>query len=228
VKIILFGATGMIGQGVLRECLLDPRVERVLVVTRTATGQEHDKLREIVHGDFKDLSAIESELAGYDACFYCLGVSSVGMSEEDYTRVTYDYAMAAGRVLAKLNPSMTFVFISGGGTDSSERGRSMWARVKGKTENALLALPFEAAFMFRPALIIPMHGIVSRTRLYRIVYAIIGPLLPVWKTLFPSIVTTTDNVAKAMLHVVTNGAKKRVLENRDINELIADVAAATA
>jgi uncharacterized protein YbjT (DUF2867 family) len=228
VKVILFGATGMIGQGVLRECLLDPRVERVLVVTRTSTGQEHDKLREIVHGDFADLSAIEGELAGYDACFYCLGVSSVGMSEEDYTRVTYDYAMAAGRVLAKLNPAMTFVFISGGGTDSSERGRSMWARVKGKTENALLALPFKAAFMFRPALIIPMHGIVSRTRLYRVVYAIIGPLLPVWKALFPSIVTTTDNVAKAMLHVVTNGAKKKVLENRDINELIAGVAAASA
>ena len=229
MKVIIFGATGMIGQGVLRECLLDPSVERVLVVVRRATGQQHDKLREIVHGDFSDFSAIERELAGYDACFYCLGVSSVGMSEADYTRVTYDHAMAAGRVLSRLNPSMTFVFISGGGTDSTERGKSMWARVKGKTENALLALPFKAAFMFRPALIIPQHGIVSRTRLYRIVYAVIGPLYPVWKALFPSIVTTTDNVSKAMLRVAGDAgdAKKRVLENRDINELVAGGAAST-
>jgi len=223
VKVIVFGATGMIGQGVLRECLLDPRVERVLVVTRSATGKSDPKLREIVHADFTDLSAIESELAGYDACFYCLGVSSVGMSEADYTRVTYDYAMAAGRPLAKLNPKMTFVFISGASTDSTEKGRSMWARVKGKTENALLALPFERAFMFRPAMIIPQHGIVSRTRLYRIVYAIIGPLYPLWKVLFPSIITTNDNVAKAMLRVVADktATTKSVLENRDINEVAA-------
>jgi uncharacterized protein YbjT (DUF2867 family) len=222
VKVILFGATGMIGQGVLRECLLDERVESVLVVTRSSTGQKNAKLREIIHADFADLSAIESELAGYDACFYCLGVSSVGMSEVDYTRVTYDYALAAGRVLARLNPSLTFVFISGGGTDSSEKGGSMWARVKGKTENALLALPFHASFMFRPAMIIPMHGIVSRTRLYRIVYAILAPIYPVLKALLPSVVTTTDNVSKAMLLVATdNGAsKKRVLENRDINEIV--------
>lgn len=228
MKVIVFGATGMIGQGVLRECLLDSSVERVLIVVRSPTKERHDKLREIVHGDFADLSAIEGELVGYDACFYCLGVSSVGMSEADYTHVTYDYALAAGRVLAKLNPSMTFVFISGGGTDGTERGRSMWARVKGKTENALLALPFKAAFMFRPALIIPLHGIVSRTRLYRVVYAIVGPLYPIWKALFPSVVTTTDNVAKAMLRVAadTSAATKRVLENRDINELVAGSATA--
>lgn len=216
----------MIGQGVLRECLLDARVERVLIIVRKASGQKNDKLREIVHGDFGDLSAIEGELAGYDACFYCLGVSSVGMSEADYTRVTYDYAMAAGRLLAKLSPKLTFVFISGASTDGTEQGRSMWARVKGKTENALLALPFEAAFMFRPAMIIPMHGIVSRTRLYRVVYAILAPLYPVLKALLPSIVTTTDNVSKAMLLVATDhaAAKKRVLENRDINELVAGTA----
>jgi uncharacterized protein YbjT (DUF2867 family) len=226
VKVIVFGATGMIGQGVLRECLLDPAVEGVLVVTRNTTSQTHPKLREIVHADFADLSAIEGELTDYDACFYCLGVSSVGMSEADYTRVTYDYAMAAGRVLARHNPTMTFVFISGGGTDSSEKGGSMWARVKGKTENALLALPFKASFMLRPAMIIPMHGIVSRTRLYRIVYTIIGPLHPFLKLVAPSVVTTTDNVAKAMLVVATDAhaSKKRVLENRDINELVASAA----
>jgi uncharacterized protein YbjT (DUF2867 family) len=225
VKVIIFGATGMIGQGVLRACLLDPRVERVLIVVRKATDQRNDKLREIVHADFSDLEAIEGELAGYDACFYCLGVSSVGMSEADYTRVTYDYAMAAGRVLARLNPTLTFVFISGGGTDSTEKGGAMWARVKGKTENALLALPFAAAFMFRPAMIIPMHGIVSRTRLYRVVYAILAPIYPVLKALLPSVVTTTDNVSKAMLLVASDtgagAVKKRVLENRDINELVA-------
>lgn len=228
MKVIIFGATGMIGQGVLRECLLDPRVERVLTVVRKATGQKNGKLREIVHDDFADLSAIEGELTGYDTCLYCLGVSSVGMSEADYTRVTYDYAMAAGRLLAKLNPALTFVFISGAGTDGTERGKSMWARVKGKTENALLALPFKASFMFRPAMIIPQHGIVSRTRLYRIVYAIIAPLYPVLKALLPSIVTTTDNVSRAMLLVAADSGatKKKVLENRDINELVAGAASA--
>ncbi len=223
MKVILFGATGMIGQGVLRECLLDPRIERVLVVTRNATGKTHDKLREIIHADFTDLSAIERELVGYDACFYCLGVSAVGMSEADYTRVTYDYAMAAGRTLAKLDPGMTFVFISGGGTDSTEKRGAMWARVKGKTENALLALPFEHALMFRPAMIIPQHGIVSRTRLYRVVYAVLGPLLVALKGVLPGIITTTDNVAKAMIRVAADSAvaKKRVLENSDINEIAA-------
>ena len=230
MKVIIFGATGMIGQGVLRECLLDARVERVLILVRKATTQKSDKLREIVHEDFGDLSAIEGELAGYDACFYCLGVSSVGMSEADYTRVTYDYAMAAGRLLAKLSPKLTFVFISGGGTDGTEQGKSMWARVKGETENAISKLPFRSTYMMRPALITPMHGIVSRTRLYRVVYAILAPLYPVLKALLPSIVTTTDNVAKAMLLLATSGAsgsgaKKRVLENRDINELVASTAA---
>jgi uncharacterized protein YbjT (DUF2867 family) len=224
VEVILFGATGMVGQGVLRQCLLDPSVERVLVVGRRGTGQEHEKLREIVHEDFEDFSAIEGELTGYDACFFCLGVSAAGMSEKDYTRVTYGYTMAAARVLAKQNPAMTFVYVSGTGTDSSEVGRAMWARVKGKTENALLKLPFKAAFMFRPGFIQPMHGIVSRTRLYRILYAIVGPLYPLWKLLFPSVVTTSDNVARAMLRVAARGAKRPVLENRDIEEIAAEPA----
>jgi len=216
---ILFGATGMVGQGVLRECLLAPDVERVLAIGRSGTGQKHDKLRELVHVDFSDFSSLENELAGYDACFFCLGVSSAGMSEPDYTRVTFDFTMAAAQVLARQSPGMTFIYVSGAGTDGSERGRTMWARVKGRTENALLKLPFKAAVMFRPGFIQPRHGIVSRTRLYRILYAVVGPLYPVWKILFPSFVTTTEKVGRAMLRVARDGAPKPVLENRDINAL---------
>jgi uncharacterized protein YbjT (DUF2867 family) len=219
MKIILFGGTGMVGQGVLRECLLAPDVERALVVGRTATGQQHEKLRELVHADFSDFSAVEDQLAGYDACFFCLGVSSAGMNEKDYSRVTFDYTMAAARVLAKKNPRMTFVFVSGRGTDSSEQGRSMWARVKGRTENALLKLPFKAAYMFRPAFIQPLHGIVSRTRLYRVLYVVLAPLYPVLKFFFPAMVTTTEKVGRAMLRAARDGAPKVWLETPDINAL---------
>lgn len=217
MKVIVFGATGMIGQGVLRECLLDAGVERVLVVGRAPTGQKHDKLVEIVHADLFDLSPIERELAGWDACFFCLGVSSAGMNEADYTRVTYDLTLAVANTLARLNPAMTFVYVSGTGTDGSERGRSMWARVKGKTENALMRLPFKAAYMFRPGFVQPRNGIVSKTRLYRVAYSLVGWMYPLWKLLFPGFVTTTDQVGRAMLSVARRGAPAAVLENRDIN-----------
>ncbi|QSQ26538.1 NAD-dependent epimerase/dehydratase family protein [Pyxidicoccus parkwayensis] len=219
MKVILFGATGMVGQGVLRECLLAPDVEEVLAVGRRATGQQHEKLRELVHENLSDYSSVEDRLTGYDACFFCLGVSSAGMSEADYRRVTYDLALAAARTLVKLNPGMTFVFVSGSGTDSTGKSRSMWARVKGETENALLQLPFKAAYMFRPAYIHPMHGVTSRTRLYRAGYAVMGPLYPVLKALIPKYVTTSEQVGRAMLHVVRHGAPKRVLENADIDAL---------
>jgi uncharacterized protein YbjT (DUF2867 family) len=219
MKVLLFGATGMVGQGVLRECLLDPDVESVLAIGRAATGHQHEKLQEVVHADLFDLSAIEGMLAGHDACFFCLGVSSAGMSEQDYTRVTYDLTMAVARTLAPLNPAMTFVYVSGTGTDTSERGRSMWARVKGSTENALQKLPFKAAFMFRPGFIQPMHGIKSRTRLYRMFYAVLWPLYPVFRVLLPDLVTNTEKVGKAMIRVAKDGAPKTVLENRDINAL---------
>ncbi len=217
MKVIVFGATGMIGQGVLRACLFAPDVERVLVVGRAATGQKHDKLQELVRADLFDLAPIEAELTGWDACFFCLGVSSAGMKEADYARVTYDLTLAVAGTLARLNPRLTFVYVSGAGTDGSEKGRSMWARVKGKTENALLRLPFKAAYMFRPGFVQPQHGIVSKTRLYRVVYALAGWLYPLWKTLFPGFVTTTDNVGRAMLAVARRGAPAAVLENRDIN-----------
>lgn len=219
MKILLFGASGMVGQGVLRECLRDDDVEAVVSIGRSPTGQQHPRLREVACSDFTDLSPLEGELAGHDACFFCLGVSSAGMSEADYHRVTYDYALAAARALARVAPRTTFVYVSGAGTDSTEKGRTMWARVKGKTENALLALPFEAAYMFRPAYIQPLHGITSKTRLYRAVYAVMAPFYPLWKALFPRYVTTTEEVGRGMLQVAKHGADRRVLENADIAAL---------
>jgi len=209
----------MVGQGVLRECLVDPEVEGVVTVGRSATGQQHPKLRELIHDDFFDFSSIENELSGFDACFFCLGVSSAGMSEESYRRITFGFTLAAARVLARLNPNMTFIYVSGAGTDSSERGRSMWARVKGRTENELLGLPFHAAYMFRPALIVPLHGIQSRTRVYRAFYTVLGPLLPLLNARFPKYVTTTEQIGRAMLKVASVGWPKRVLETSDINEV---------
>jgi len=209
----------MVGQGVLRECLLDPGVQSVLSIGRSATGQRHPRLRELIHRDFLDFSPIENDLAGFDACFFCLGVSSAGMTEEAYRRITYDFTMAAARTLARINPNMTFIYVSGMGTDSSERGRPMWARVKGKTENDLLGLPFKAAYMFRPGLIVPLDGIESKTRLYRAFYAVMAPLLPLLNAAFPKYVTTTEQVGRAMITVARQGASKPVLENKDINEV---------
>jgi uncharacterized protein YbjT (DUF2867 family) len=221
VNVMLFGATGMVGQGVLRECLLDPDVTRVLSVARSATGRRHDKLRELLHQDFTDFSPVQRDLTGYDACFFCLGVSSAGMNEADYTRVTYDFTLAAAKALAKANPNLTFVYVSGAGTDSSEKGRSMWARVKGRTENALLALPFKAKFMFRPGYIQPTHGIRSKTRWYRVIYAVATPLFSILNALFPRSVTTTERVGRAMLAVAKRGAARTLLDNADINSLAA-------
>jgi uncharacterized protein YbjT (DUF2867 family) len=219
VKIILFGATGMVGQGVLRECLLDADVQSVLSIARSATGQRHEKLREIVQKDLAGLSAIESQLGGYDACFFCLGVTSVGMTEADYTDVTYNLTMAVARTMAEVNPGMTFIYVSGAGTDSTERGRVMWARVKGKTENELLRLPFKAAYMFRPGFIQPLHGVRSKTALYRIIYTAMGPVTPWLTALLPRYVTTTERMGRAMIEAARHGAPKAILESRDINEI---------
>jgi len=219
MKVILFGATGMIGQGVLRECLLDPGVDAVLSIGRRVSGTTHANNRQLVHADLTDLTAIEADLAGYDACFFCLGTSSAGMSEADYRRVTYDVTVGAARSIAKQSPRLTFVYVSGTGTDSTEKGGTMWARVKGATENALFAMPFKAAYMFRPGYIQPMHGIKASGRGTRVMYAVLGPLYPVWKTLAPKYVTTTEEVGRAMLRVAREGATKPLLENRDIAEL---------
>ncbi len=209
----------MVGQGVLRECLLDPGVEKVLSVGRSPVGSKHEKLEGIVRKDLSDLGSAEGELQGFDACFFCLGVSSAGMKEADYRRITYDLTLAVAQTLARLNPNMTFIYVSGTGTDSSERGRVMWARVKGATENALLKLPFKAAYMFRPGVIRPLHGIISKTRLYRILYTFAGPLIAAAGLVMPDWVTTTERVGKAMIRVAREGAPKPFLENRDINSL---------
>jgi uncharacterized protein YbjT (DUF2867 family) len=217
MKVILFGATGMVGQGVLRECLIDPGVESVLAVGRSPTGQRHAKLREIVHDDFFDFSGVESQLVGYDACFFCLGVSSVGMDEERYRHLTYDLTMAAATTLAKLNPGMVFVYVTGRGTDSTGQGRLMWARVKGKTENDLLKLPFKAAYMFRPAGIQPLHGVRSKTPWVQAIYAVTAPLLSLLNRTSPQYMTTTEQVGRAMIKVARDGYPKPVLESEDIN-----------
>jgi uncharacterized protein YbjT (DUF2867 family) len=217
MKVILFGATGMVGQGVLRECLLDPDVESVLAVGRSATGQANAKLREIVHADFLDFSAIESQLAGFDACFFCLGVSSLGMDEERYRHLTYDITMAAATTLARLNPGMVFTYVTGRGTDSTEKGPLMWARVKGKTENDLLKLPFKAAYMFRPAGIQPLHGVKSKTGWVQAIYVVSAPLLSLLTRVAPAYMTTSEQVGRAMIRVARDSYPKPILESEDIN-----------
>lgn len=219
VNVLVFGATGMVGQGVLRECLLDPGVERVLAVGRSATGQTAPKFEELLVPDVTDLSAIEAELGGFDACFFCLGVSSIGMAEAQYTRLTYDLTLAVARTVARCSPAATFVYVSGTGTDSTERGRSMWARVKGRTENELLRLPFKAAYMFRPGAIVPLHGVRSKTRWVRLIYPLLVPVIPLWRTFAPDTITTTEQVGRAMLRVAREGYAKPILETADINRL---------
>ena len=220
MNVVIFGATGMIGQGVLRECLQDPGVMRVLAIGRAATGIQHPKLRDLVHQDMWRYDAIEGQLAGFDACFFCLGVSSAGMAEADYERITFGIAIAAAETLARLNPSMTFVYVSGAGADSSEAGRIMWARVKGKTENAILRLPFKASYVFRPGVVQPVHGARSRTPAYRVLYAVAKPLLPVLRRVMPGYILTTEQFGRAMLTAVRRGAPKRVLESTDISALV--------
>lgn len=217
MKIIIFGATGMVGQGVLRECLLNPAVAQVLCVGRTPTGQRHPKLAEIVHSNLYQLGSIEHELLGYDACFFCLGVSAAGMTEAAYRSITYDLTLHVAQTLARLNPQSSFSYISGSGTNADSR--SMWARVKGQTEQALLVLPFRAAYMFRPGFIQPQHGVVSKTGWYRWMYKFTSPLYPVFKRLIPQYVTTTEQLAQAMLRVAQNGAPQPIIENSMINQL---------
>lgn len=219
MTIVIFGATGMVGQGVLRECLRDADVKEVIAVGRSAVGVRHEKLRQIVQVDLGDLSRCESDLRHVDACFFCLGVSALGRTETEYRKTTYDLTLAIANTLLRLNPAMTFIYVSGAGTDGTERGRAMWARVKGATENALLRLPFHTAVMFRPAIIQPLHGVTSKTAWYRVIYAVLAPIAPALTRCFPGFVTTTERVGRAMLHVAKRGASKPILESRDINQV---------
>ena len=221
MNVVLFGATGMVGAGALLECFADPRVTSVLAITRSATGRTHHKLREVLHTDFFEYAGLAADFAAADACFFCLGVSSIGMKEDAYTRVTYDLTMAAARAMAAANPRMTFCYVSGVGTDSTERGRTMWARVKGKTENALLALPFKAAFMFRPGYIQPIGDVQSKTGWVQTAYDILAPFYPLVHRLIPGGTTTTANIGRALIQVAAAGYSKSVLYSPDVNRLAA-------
>lgn len=215
IKAIITGATGMVGEGVLHECLKNTDVESVLVINRKPCGVSHPKLKEIIHSDFFDFSAIENQLSGYNACFFCLGVSSLGMKEPEYQKLTYILTMHVAQTLSKLNSDMVFCYVSGSGTDSSEKGKMMWARVKGKTENDLMKLPFKSVFAFRPAFMLPVKGQKNVLSFYKY----ITWLFPLLRTIFPNYIGTLDEVGKAMVNSLKFGYDKHVLEVKDIRIL---------
>lgn len=225
LNVLLFGATGMVGQGVLRACLLDPQVVSVAAVGRTTTGRSHAKLREVVLGNLWDYGPIEDDLRGFDACFFCMGVSAAGMTEHAYAHMTYDVTVAAAETLHRLNPAMTFIYVSGAGTDSTEKGRQMWARVKGATENALLKMGFARAVMFRPGIIEPVHGERSKTRAYQLFYWAFRPVLPLLRRLFPGSITTTEAMGRAMIAVARGADAPSIIGPREINDLGRNAAA---
>jgi uncharacterized protein YbjT (DUF2867 family) len=215
MRILLFGATGMIGQGVLRECLLDERVTEIVSVSRSSLGKQDPKLSEILLPDLSALADVKERLSDFDACFFCLGITSVGMSETDYTHVTYGLTVTIATALAPHNPDMTFIYVTGAGTSGDSR--QMWARVKARTEDALAAIPFKAVYFFRPGFIQPLHGVVSKTRWYMAIYAALRPLSPLLTRSFPAIATTTERLGKAMINVAADGYPNPVLESRAIN-----------
>jgi len=221
LNVILFGASGMVGGGVLKECLSDPRVGSVLVIGRRSCGVKHPKLRELLRADLFDLDDAKPELTGYHACFFCVGVSSAGMSEARYRRITLDLTIGVAQTLGELNPGLTFCYVSAQGADSSEAGRIMWARVRGETENRLFGMPFPT-YAFRPGIIQPAKGIPSRTKWVRALYVLVGPFFPILKRLLPNHITTTGRIGRAMIRAATTGSAKHLLEVKDINALAAE------
>lgn len=216
MKVIITGATGMVGKGVMLECLDHADVNEVMIIGRNPVGIEHPKLRELIHKDFSSFDSVKEHLSGYDACYFCMGVSAAGLKEEQYTQITYQYTMALARALVGINSSMTFIYVSGQGTDSSEKGRAMWARVKGKTENDLLQLGFHQAFMFRPGGIIPLRGIKSRTRLYQFFYDYFMWLIKLIKAMAPNSIVNTTQIGLSMIYVTGHGYEKKILSPPDI------------
>jgi uncharacterized protein YbjT (DUF2867 family) len=210
----------MVGQGVLRECLLDPEITDILAIGRNSVRKREEKLREIVRQDLTNIADLADQLRGYDACLFCLGVTAVGLKQPEYRRLTYELTLGAAQTLAKASPRMTFIYVSGMGADSSERGPQMWARVRGETENALRRLPFKAVYIFRPGFIQPLHRIQSKTKWYRPFYALMGPIFPLLRRLAPNYVTTTEALGRAMIGVAKHGAPKGVLEMADINKQV--------
>jgi len=215
-KVIITGATGMVGMGVLLECIDNEEISEILTIGRSITGLTHPKLKEIVQADFTDFSSVKTKLARYDGCFYCLGVSASGLKEDQYTKITYEYTLSLASTLFKLNPEMTFNYVSGEGTDSSEKGRMMWARVKGKTENDILNIGFKQAFAFRPGVIIPLRGVKSRTKLYQFMYDYFMWLVKLIKFLWPNSVVNTTQIGLAMINSLSKEYDKKVLKPKDI------------
>jgi uncharacterized protein YbjT (DUF2867 family) len=215
INAVIFGSTGMVGEGVLHTALEHPDVESVLVIVRRPTNVIHSKLIEFIHDDFYNYSSIEAHLNGYNACFFCLGVSSIGMNEKDYTKVTYDLTLQTAKILSKHNPAMTFCYVSGQGTDITEKGHAMWARVKGKTENDLSALQFKAVYSFRPGYINPIKGLKHAYKISKVI-SLIYPLL---KTILLKYACELDDLGMAMIQTVKTGYEKKILENRDITFL---------
>lgn len=215
-NVIITGSSGMIGMGVLLECLDHDSVNEVLIIGRNPSGMKHPKLKELIQNDFTDFSGVGNQLSGYDGCFFCLGISAAGLKEEEYNRITHDYTLALARTLADINPEMTFIYVSGEGTDSTEKGRMMWARVKGKTENELLKVGFKQAFMFRPGVIIPLRGIKSRTKGYQFMYDYFLWLFKCIKVIAPNAVVNTTQIGLAMINAMLRGYDKQVLSPKDI------------
>lgn len=219
MKVIITGATGMVGKGALLECLDHAEITEVLSISRKPTGIEHSKLKELIHKDFSEFASVTDKLKGYDACYACMGVSSAGMKEEQYRRLTYDYTLSLAKELQGLDPKIIFTYVSGVGTDSSEKGRSMWARVKGKTENDLLNLGFRHAYMFRPGAIIPLRGIQPSSKMYRVLINNLKWLIKLMKRISPHAVVDTTQIGLAMINVTKKGYDKKVLTPRDIQIL---------
>lgn len=220
MKVLIWGATGMVGQGALQECLKDSQVTLVQTVGRTPTGIRNPKLKEIAQKDLFNYDNIKSQLAGFDACFFCLGTPSAGKSEEEYTHITYDLTMAAAKTLVELNPLMTFVYVSGQGADNTEKGSVMWARVRGKLENDLQKLPFKAVYILRPGFIQPLDGIKSKTKIYRVFYEVLSPILPILRKAFPNTVTTTRILGQTMLKLAKQGYSQKILSSKDFQALV--------
>lgn len=218
-KVIITGATGMVGKGVLLECLDHDSISEVLVIGRNPLGMKHPKLRELIHKDFTNFSEVRNQIAGFDACFFCMGISAAGLKEEQYKQITYDFTLALAKTLFEINPKMTFNYVSGEGTDTSEKGRMMWARVKGKTENDLLKLGFVQAFMFRPGAIIPLRGIKSRTKSYQFMYDYFMWLVKLIKLIAPNSVVNTTQIGLAMINSMLNGYPEKILRPKDILKL---------
>lgn len=216
MKVIITGATGMVGKGVLLECLDHPSITEVLSISRRTMGMNHPKLKELLHADFSEFESVKALISGYDACYHCMGVSAAGMSEDDYRKMTYDFSLALAKTLFDLNPNMTFTYVSGQGTDETQKSRSMWARVKGKTENDILAIGFRQAFMFRPGGIIPMRGVEPSSKLYRVLIKYLKWLLHLMKRLTPNSIVSTTEIGLAMIHATQNGFDKKILAPKDI------------